>query len=165
MLELGLLLYFLGLEVHQSEDGIFISQKKYVVNLVKNVNMLNCKPMPTPMNVNEKLMVDDGVNMVDVKQFRSMVGGLNYLSHTRPDITFSISVISRFMHSLTIHHLGSAKRILIYVAGSLDFGVLYMKVSDFKWYGFSNSDWAGCLDDRRSRCSCFVLIRSRICCC
>jgi len=103
--------------------------------------------MPTPMNVNEKLMVDDGVNMADVKQFRSMVGGLNYLSHTRPDITFSISVI---LHNLTIHHLGSTKRILIYVAGSLDFGVSYMKVSDFRLYGFSDIDWAGCLDDRRS---------------
>lgn len=63
MPNLGLLHYFLGLEVHQSEDGIFISQKKYDVDLLKKFNMLNCKPMPTPMNVNEKLVVHDGTDM------------------------------------------------------------------------------------------------------
>ena len=111
-----------------------------MVDLLKKFNLLNWKSMPTAMNVNEKLVVDDGTNMAYTKQFRSMVGGLNYLPHTRPNITFSVSVISRFMHSPTVHHLGSAKRILKYVAGILDFGVWYTKVSDFRLYGFSDSD-------------------------
>jgi len=120
---------------------VFLShKKKYAVDLLMKFNMLNCKPMPTPMNVNEKLVVDDGTNMADTKQFRRMVGGLNYLSHTRPNVTFSISVISRFTHSPTVHHLGSAKRIPKYVAGIFDFGVWYMKVSDFRLYRFSDSD-------------------------
>ena len=91
--DLGLQHYFLGLEVNQSAVEIFISQKKYATNLLKRFNMLNCKPALTPMNVNEKLVVDDGTGMENTKCYRSMVSGLNYLSHTRPDITFSVSVV------------------------------------------------------------------------
>jgi len=107
--------------------------------------------MPTPVNVNEKLVVDDGTEMANAGQFRSIVGGLNYLCHTRPDITFSVSVVSRFMHNPSVHHLGAARRILTYVAGTIiDFGIRYSKVSNFRLFGFSDSDWARCLYDRKS---------------
>ncbi|KAK9675641.1 hypothetical protein RND81_11G020800 [Saponaria officinalis] len=102
------------------------------------------------MNVNESLITEDGTGLADARRFRSMVGGLNYLSHTRPDIVFSISVISRFMHNPTLHHYGAAKRILRYVAGTSDLGIWYKKVSDFKLVGFSDSDWAGCVEERKS---------------
>jgi len=88
---------------------IFITQKKYAIDLLKRSNMLHCKSMPTPMNVNEKLVVNDGTDMANAKQFRSIVGGLNYLCHTRLDITFSVSIVSRFMHNPSIHHLGGNK--------------------------------------------------------
>ncbi|XP_052172111.1 uncharacterized mitochondrial protein AtMg00810-like [Diospyros lotus] len=95
MSDMGLLHYFLGLEVHQAEDGIFLSQRKYVRDLLSKFSMVNCKPPATPMNINEKLQHEDGVEMVDAKKFRSLVGGLIYLM--RPDLAFLVGVISRFM--------------------------------------------------------------------
>ncbi|KAK2967493.1 hypothetical protein RJ640_010134 [Escallonia rubra] len=137
-------------KVKQGKDGIFISQKKYATDLLKKFNMLNCKVAATPMNVNEKLKIEDGTQSTDGRFFRSLVGGLIYLTHTRPDIAFSVGVVSRFMHNPTAHHLGAAKRILRYIAGTRDFGLWYSQVSNFRLVGFSDSDWAGCLDDRRS---------------
>ncbi|XP_043814061.1 secreted RxLR effector protein 161-like [Manihot esculenta] len=102
------------------------------------------------MNLNEKLQAEDGTEKADVTYFQRMVGGLNYLSHTRPDIAFSVSVLSRFMHSPTKHHLGAAKRVLRYVAGTVNFGIWYTTVSNFKLFGYTDSDWACSLDDRKS---------------
>ena len=109
---LRLLHYFLGLEVLQREDGIFISQMKYAIDLLKKFNMLNCNVATTPMNLNEKLRVEDDTGMADAKVFRSLVGGLIYLTHTRPDIAFSVGIVSRFMHSPSKHHLRVARQIL-----------------------------------------------------
>ena len=160
MSDLGLLHYFLGLEVNQRKDGIFISQKKYSTDLLKKFGMLNCKSTPTPMNVNEKIVVDDGTSMANAKQFRSIIGVLNYLCHTRPDTTFCVSVLSRFMHRPLLYHLGAAKRVLDYVAGTIDFGIQYSKVSRFRLYGFSDNDWAGCLEDRRNTSGCMFSLGS-----
>ncbi|XP_057249768.1 secreted RxLR effector protein 161-like [Beta vulgaris subsp. vulgaris] len=112
--------------------------------------MQGCKVAYTPMNMNEKLTVNDDTEAADTRIYRSMVGGLNYLCHTRPDISYPVSVVSRFMHNPTSHHLGAVKRILRYVAGTTDFGIWYSKLSDFKLFGFTDSDWAGCIDDRKS---------------
>lgn len=150
MTDLGLLHYFLGLEVKQGFDGIFISQRKYAMDLLKKFNMLNCKVEATPMNINEKLSRDDNAEFVNATYFRSLVGGLNYLCHTRPDIAFSVGVVSRFMHNPSTLHLGAAKRILRYVAGTAELGIWYSKVSNFKLTGYTDSDHAGCMDDRRS---------------
>jgi len=118
MMDLGVLHYFLGLEVKQEEDGIFRSQRKYATNLLKRYNMVNCKTVATLMNVNEKLKLDDGIEKAEGSYFRSLVEGLIYLTHTRPDTSFAVGMISRFMHMPSKHHLGAAKRILRYVAGT-----------------------------------------------
>ncbi|XP_044481525.1 uncharacterized mitochondrial protein AtMg00810-like [Mangifera indica] len=122
MTDLGLLQYFMGLEIFQDEDGVFIFQKKYVTNLLKKFNMSNCKMMATPMNKNQKLK-QQGVEAANQRQFRSLVGGLIYLIHTRPDISFSIGVVSRFMSNQSKQHYGGAKRILRYIAGILNYGM------------------------------------------
>ena len=96
------------------------------------------------------------VEKADEQLFRSLVGGLNYLTYTRPDIAHSVSVVSRYMHSPTKQHLGATQRVLKYVAGSIKLGILYESVDNFKLVGYSDSDWAGCLDDRKST-SGFVL--------
>ena len=112
--------------------------------------MLNCKPTPTPMNDNEKHVVDDETGISSARYYRSIVGGLNYLSHTGIDITYVVSVVSRFMHGPTKHHLEVAKRILRYVARTIDFGIWYSNVSNSNFFGFTDSDWASCLEDRKS---------------
>ena len=112
--------------------------------------MVNCKVAATPMNTNEKLCRDDGSEMENATYFRSLVGSLNYLSHTRPDISFSVGVISRFMPNPSKLHLGAAKRVLRYIAGTSEHGIWYFKVTNFTLTGFTDSDYAGNIDDRKS---------------
>lgn len=150
MTDLGKLHYFLGVEIIQAADGIFISQKKYAIDLLRKFKMLNCNSTATPMNVNEKLQINDGSEPAEGKFYRSLVGGLIYLCLTRPDIAFPVGVVSRFMHNPSKVHLGAAKRILRYVAGTQNFGLWYTANSDFKLKGFTDSDWANSLEDRRS---------------
>ncbi|XP_057785127.1 uncharacterized mitochondrial protein AtMg00810-like [Salvia miltiorrhiza] len=150
MTDLGLLHYFLGLEIKQGEDGVFVSQRKYVEDLLKRFNMANCKATATPMNVSEKLQLEDGIEKAEARNFRSLVGGLIYLTHTRPDIAFTVGMMSRFMHNPTRQHFGAAKRILRYIAGTKDFGIWYSNVANFTLIGFTDSDWAGSLDDRKN---------------
>ncbi|KAG6385530.1 hypothetical protein SASPL_154366 [Salvia splendens] len=118
--DLGLLCFFLGLDVKQSKDGIFVCQEKHATDLLRKFHMSNCEIAATPMNVNEKLQRVDGTEHADGTIYRSLVGGLNYLTHTRPDIACPVSVVSRYMHNPTKQHLGAARRILRYVAGCLD---------------------------------------------
>ncbi|TYK18375.1 putative mitochondrial protein [Cucumis melo var. makuwa] len=112
--------------------------------------MINCKAATTPMNVNEKLQQNDGAEMADAQQFRSLVGGLIYLTYTHPNISYSIGVISRFLQCPSRDHFGAAKRVMRYIAGTIEYGIWYSKVSDFKLCRFTDSDWASSLDDKRS---------------
>nr|GEW92369.1 uncharacterized mitochondrial protein AtMg00810-like [Tanacetum cinerariifolium] len=138
------------LEVLQKEDGNFVCQKKYATNLLKRFHMSNCEFEATPMNPGKKLQLNDGTRKAYGKFFRSLVGGSNYLTHTMPDIAFPVSYVSRYMHIPIKQHLGAAKRILHYIAGTTNYGIWYTNVLDFKLIGFTNSDWAGCLDTRKS---------------
>ncbi|KAE8732422.1 senescence-associated protein DIN1-like [Hibiscus syriacus] len=132
------------------EDGIFVSQKKYDADLLKKLNMTGCKIAATPMNLNEKLKNDDGTEATDARSFRSLVGGLIYLTNTRPYISFAVGVISRFIHCPSRHHFGAAKRVLRYITGTLDFVIWYDNISKFNLSGYTDSDWDGSLEDRRS---------------
>ncbi|KAK2980879.1 hypothetical protein RJ640_006251 [Escallonia rubra] len=107
MSDLGMLHYFLGLEIKQLEDGVFISQRKYAIDPLKRFNMLNCKVAATPMNLNEKLQSQDGTDAANGKVFRSIVGDLIYLTHPRPDISFSRSVEDRKSTFGSVFILGS----------------------------------------------------------
>ncbi|XP_039062084.1 uncharacterized mitochondrial protein AtMg00810-like [Hibiscus syriacus] len=112
--------------------------------------MTGCKIVATPMNLNEKLKNDDGTKATDARSFRSLVGGLVYLTNTLSDISFVVGVISMFMHCPSRYHFGAAKRVLQYIAGTLDFGLWYENISKFNLSGYTINDWAGCLEDRRS---------------
>lgn len=158
MTGLGELRYFLGLEICQTDGGIFMSQKKYLEDTLKRFNMLTSKVAETPMNINEKLSSDDDSGMADATLYMSLVGRLIYVTHSRPDVAFSVGMVSRFMHKPTRHHLGAAKRILRYLAGTIEYGIWFRKTDDFRLNGFSDSDWAGSIEDRRSTSgSCFIL--------
>jgi hypothetical protein len=150
MLDLGLMRYFLGIQVKQSPGKIFISQEKYVTDLLKKFNMSECKPVASSMAANEKLLQDDGVAKIDSKYFRSVVGSLIYLTNSRPNILYYVSFISRFMENPSKLHLAAAKRILQYLQGTKNHGILYKQQDENRLIGYSDSDWAGSYDDRKS---------------
>ena len=158
MSDLGKLSYFLGLEVQQGEDGIFLSQQKYANDILSQFSMVGCKTVGTPMNVSEKLTSDDGTGIADARKFRSLVGRLIYLTHTRPDLTYAVGIVSRFMHCPSKQHFGAAKRILRYIAGTTSYGIWYSRKNKFELVGYSDSDWAGEKEDMKSTSgNCFTL--------
>ncbi|GKC26312.1 integrase [Tanacetum coccineum] len=158
MSDLGKLSYFLGLEVQQGADGIFLSQQKYANDILNQFSMVGCKTVGTPMNVGEKLASNDGTGMADARKFRSLVGRLIYLTHTRPDLTYAVGIVSRFMHCPSKQHFGAAKRILRYIAGTTSYGIWYSRKEKFELVGYSDSDWAGEKEDMKSTSgNCFTL--------
>ncbi|KAF7802206.1 Retrovirus-related Pol polyprotein from transposon RE1 [Senna tora] len=112
--------------------------------------MLDCKPIATPMEVNAKLCSAEGKNLEDVTMYRQLVGSLIYLTLTRPEITYAVGVVSRFMQSPKKPHLEAIRRILRYVKGTLDYGIFYRKGPSCKLKGYSDADYAGDCDTRRS---------------
>ncbi|KAD7117504.1 hypothetical protein E3N88_04772 [Mikania micrantha] len=150
MSDMGLLKYFLGLEVTQTKCGVFVCQTQYANNLLMKFRMKNAKAESTPMNTSEKLQSDDYAEKMDEVTYRSAVGGLIYLTHTRPDLAYSISVVARFMQRPSKIHMGVVRRILRYIAGTTQYGLWYDQGNELKLIGYTDSDWAGCVDDRKS---------------
>lgn len=152
MTNLGLMQYFLGMEVKQYNNGIFICQQKYASDILKKFNMEDCKPMSIPMVTCEKLSNDSDAKKADEGLYRSLIGSLLYLTATRPNIMFAVSILSRYMHSLSEKHFAAGKRILRYLKKTITFGVLYTSSEDEegKLIGYSDSDWGGCVDDLKN---------------
>ncbi|XP_070672119.1 uncharacterized mitochondrial protein AtMg00810-like [Malus domestica] len=125
MTDLGLLHNFLGIGVIQEANNIFIHQKKYAETLLERFDLKGCKLVSTPLIVNEKLKKDDGSESVDASLYKSIVGSLLYLTVTRRDLMFSASLLFRFMQNPSKIHMGTAKRVLRYVQGTLDYGIKY----------------------------------------
>ena len=150
MTDLGEMTYFLGMEIHQTQQGIFICQRKYAMEVLKKFGMANCKPVSTPLMQNEKLSKEDGAGKVDAGVYRSIVGCLLYLTATRPDVMFSASLLSRFMQNPSEKHYQVAKRVLRYIKGTMELGIWFRKSADMKLIGYTDSDWAGSHDDMKS---------------
>jgi hypothetical protein len=127
MKELAELKHFLGLKVEKIQEGIFLCQHKNAKDLLEIYGMLECKPLTTPMEPNAKLRVGEGNDLVDIRMYRQMVSSLIYLTLTRPDITYVVGVASRHMQNPKKPHLEAVKKILRYVKGTLDYGILYHK--------------------------------------
>nr|XP_019706570.1 uncharacterized protein LOC109505944 [Elaeis guineensis] len=147
--DLGPLRYFLGIEVGRSSKYIFLSQRKYVLDLLSETGILGCKPATTPINQNHRTVTDGGAP-VDRERYQRLVGRLIYLSYIRPDIAYAISVISQYMHDLRESHMERAFRVLRYLKRCPDRGLLFSQHNTFQVEGFTDADWAGSLDDRRS---------------
>lgn len=109
--------YFLGIEVYKTLDGIILTQDKYACDLLKRVGMTDCKPVSTPLSASEKLSLYEGTPLgpSDATHYRSVVGGLQYLTLTRPDIAFSVNKVCQFLHAPTTIHWAAVKRILRYI--------------------------------------------------
>lgn len=140
---------FLGLEVAKS-DGYFVSQCGYATSLLTRFGLKDSREMATPMEPSLKLTKDEGHRLEDETPFRQLVGSLFYLTITRPDIAYSVGIVSQFMDKPCVGHLLAVKRILRYVKGTLHFGLLYSQHKPFILSGFVDADWAGDVNDRRS---------------
>ncbi|GJV43843.1 putative ribonuclease H-like domain-containing protein [Tanacetum coccineum] len=150
MSSMGELTFFLGHQVKQQPDGIFISQDKYVADILKKFDFLSIRIATTPIESNKPLVKDeDGVD-VDVHVYRSMIGSLMYLTASRPDIMFVICACARFQVTPKDSHLNAVKRIFMYLKHQPKLGLWYPRDSPFKLEAFLNSDYAGASLDRKS---------------
>ena len=146
----GELTYFLGLQVKQQPEGIFISQSKYALNLIKRFGFENGKTFETPMSTTLKLSKDSNGKSIDPKLYRSMIGSLLYLTASRPDIALSVGICARYQSDPKESHLIAVKRIIRYVASTLNLSLWYPYETSVQLAGYSDADWAGNLDDRKS---------------
>ncbi|GJZ85521.1 putative ribonuclease H-like domain-containing protein [Tanacetum coccineum] len=150
MSSMGELTFFLGLQVQQKKDGIFISQDKYMANILKKFDFTTVKTASTSMEPNKALIKDEEADSVDVHLYRSMIGSLMYLTASRPDIMFAVCACARFQVTPKMSHLHAVKRIFRYLKGQPKLGLWYPRDSPFDLEAFSDSDYAGASLDRKS---------------
>ncbi|CAN1222790.1 Retrovirus-related Pol polyprotein from transposon TNT 1-94 [Linum grandiflorum] len=148
--ELGELSYFLGLQVTRSAKGVFVTQQKYIDDLLTLACMADCKPCQTPMELNLKLGKDEGGLVPDPTLYRRLVGSLIYLTSTRPDLAYAVQVVSQFMATPRLPHQSAVFRILRYLQGTRDLGLFFPSSGTHAVSAHADADYAGCIDTRRS---------------
>lgn len=150
--DLGDLHYFLGIEVKKNSQGLVLSKERYATEVLKRVGMAKCKPTNTPLSTSEKLSSTQGavLGQNDATQYRSIVGALQYLTLTRPNISFSVNKVCQYLQQPTVDHWSAVKRILRYIQGTVSLGLKINRSASTLISAFSDADWAGCVDDRRS---------------
>ncbi|KAK9051967.1 hypothetical protein SSX86_028595 [Deinandra increscens subsp. villosa] len=164
--DLGQLHYFLGIEVVHQNSDLILSQRKYILDLLRRAGLSDCKPVVSPMSPSHVLLPGDSPLLPDPTRYRQAVGALQYATLSRPDIAFAVNKVCQFMQAPTENHWSAVKRILRYLKGSLHLGLLFRHTSrtqlhafsDSYWrdtmaptiQAYSDSDWAGCPVDRRS---------------
>jgi transposase InsO family protein len=151
MTDLGLLTLYLGIEVLQTPGHITLKQSAFAAKLLEKAGMADCNGTQVPMEPRLKLSKQSSNPLVDVTLYRSIVGSLRYLVHTRPDISFAVGMVSRFMQAPTTEHMSAVKHLLRYVAGTIDIGCSYTSApGGAHLIGYSDADMAGDIDDRKS---------------
>jgi len=149
MKDLGELHHFLGIHVQRSGSGLLLSQHQYMMEILQRAGMSDCKPCATPVDTNPKLSAD-GVPVSDPTDFCSLAGALQYLTFTRPDIAYAVQQVCLHMHDPREPHLAAVKRIMRYVRGTLHLGLLLRPSAQSDLVVYSDADWAGCPDTRKS---------------
>ena len=147
---MGELKFFLGIQINQWKDGVYVHQSKYTKELLKKFKLEDCKLMATPMHPTCNLSNEDNRTKVDQKLYRGMIGSLLYLTASRPDILFSVCLCARFQSDPRESHLTAVKRIFRYLKGTTNLGLLYKKSQDYKLVGFCDADYAGDRIERKS---------------
>lgn len=150
MTDLGKMRFFLGIEVLQMDDGIYVCQRKYAQEILKRFGMEECNAVKNPIVPGFKIDKNEGGVKVDETYYKQIVGSLMYITTTRPDLMFIVSFIGRFMARPTEVHLLAAKRALRYLKGTIDYGICYSKNGNQELIAFTDSDYAGDLEDRKS---------------
>ncbi|CAL8077757.1 unnamed protein product [Prunus armeniaca] len=148
--DMSQLKYFLGLEIHYQANGnMFVNQAKYAKDLIKKAAMDTCKPCSTPSKPHQQALTTDGLALSDPTLYHSIVGALQYLTFTRPDIAFAVNTVCQFMHNPTDVHFGFLKRIIRYLQGTLQHGIAFSP-GTMLLSGYCDADWAGDPNTRRS---------------
>ncbi|KAK6150908.1 hypothetical protein DH2020_015840 [Rehmannia glutinosa] len=147
---MGELNFFLGLQIKQCQKGIYISQSKYIKELLKKFGIEEGRTVSTPMATNVKIDKDEKGKSVDESKYRGMIGSLLYLTASRPDILHAVCLCARFQSNPKESHMSAVKRIFRYLKGTIQYGLFYLKNENFSLKGYSDSDYAGNIDDRKS---------------
>jgi Reverse transcriptase (RNA-dependent DNA polymerase) len=147
--DLGQFRYFIGIEVTRGIKRIVLSQRKYVLDLLTETSMLGCRPVTSPIDAKCKLSTETG-EPVDRERYQRLVGRLIYLSHILPDISFAVSIVSRYMHDLRKGHMDAVYQILRYLKNAPGKGLIFKKNEYLNVEGYCDSDWASCADDKKS---------------
>jgi hypothetical protein len=140
--------FFMGLNIRQRNQGIFISQTKYIRENLKRLRMEDCKPIITPMKTSCKLRTYDDSKSTNKRKYRSMIGSVLYVIASRPYIMKVVGKVERFQETPKESHLLVVKRILRYLKGIEEFGLWYPKGKDIYLIAYTDSYWAGCIDDQ-----------------
>jgi hypothetical protein len=148
--QLGDLNFFLGIEMSQQPNGIILSQRRYILDILKCTNMSDAKPVSTPMATSVHLTAHDEEIFDDPTLYRSTIGAFQYLHFTRPDIAFTVNRLSQFLQKPLLPHWQAAKHLLRYIKQTVNFGLHIQQSSSTSLQAFSDADWAGSRDDRRS---------------
>ena len=156
MKDLGLMHYFLGLEVWQRQKDIFLGQGKYTIDILKRFGMLDCKSIATLMDANLKKSRDSASdsNLIDPTMYRRLIGSLMYLTNTRPNICFVVNALSQFMCEPRKIHWIATKHVLRYLRGTMGDGLRYDLECDLKLQGFTDSDWVRCSTNSNNTSGC-----------
>jgi hypothetical protein len=141
--------HFLGITIEHRVDGLFLSQRQYLLDILDQAGMCDCKPCSTPVDTHSKLSVD-GTSVSDPTHYRNIAGALQYLTFTRPDIAYVVQQICLYMHNPRDPHLAAMKRILRYLQGSQDLGLHLYRSAPMDLTVYSDADWVGCPDTHRS---------------
>lgn len=148
--DLGPVNYFLGIDVHQTDDQYCLNQSQYILELLERTNMADCNACSTPMSSTTKLSKSGGLPLENPTTYRSTIGALQYLTLTRPDIAYSVNKLSQFLHTPTDLHWAACKHLLRYLKGTHHFSLCFTSTSSSQFSGFADADLASSLDDRRS---------------
>lgn len=148
--DLGDLHYFLGVEVIPTAMGLFLTQHKYIRDLLTKTNLAGAKEVTTPLSTSQPLCLNDGSPLSDATQYRQVIGRLQYLALTRPDISFTVNKLAQFMHQPTETHWSTVKRLLRYLKHTIHHGLFLKHNQPLHLSAFSDADWAGNKDDRTS---------------
>ena len=150
MKNLGPLRHFLGITAKRWPQGLFLHQRQYAIDILERAGMSDCKPCSTLVDTQAKLSEDDGPPVADATSYQSLTGALQYLTFSRPDIAYAVQQVCLHMHTPREPHLTALKRILRYLCGSLDYGLLLRPSPTSELVVYTDADWAGCPDTHRS---------------